>query len=406
MAVGPDIWPEMYPIDGVRLGVAQAGIKKAGRDDVTLFEVCEGACVAGVFTQNAFCAEPVKIAKQHLAKESVRYFLINSGNANACTGKLGYDAAMKTCDALAGLTGVDASSVIPFSTGVIGELLPADKIVNALPAAIESLSSDNWTKAGRAIMTTDTRPKGASREIIVGGVSVKITGISKGAGMINPNMATMLGYIATDASVDQSLLSVLSKRAANLSFNRITIDGDTSTNDACMIIATGKAGNATLVDEHSEESKVFADALIDVYQELAQQIVRDGEGATKFISVSVKGGRTHQECVDVAYAIAHSPLIKTAMFASDPNWGRIICAIGYAGVPELDVDQVKVWLDGTLIVEGGGRAGSYTEEQGQAVVSLPEFTISVDLGRGDFEDVIWTSDLSHEYIRINAEYRS
>ncbi|MDO6423214.1 bifunctional glutamate N-acetyltransferase/amino-acid acetyltransferase ArgJ [Saccharophagus degradans] len=406
MAVGPDIWPEMHIIDGVRIGVAQGGIKRAGRDDVTLFEICEGARVAGVFTQNAFCAEPVKIAKQHLAKQNVRYFLINSGNANACTGKLGNAAAMKTCNALAGLTQVDASSVIPFSTGVIGELLPADKIINVLPQAIESLDADNWTRAGRSIMTTDTRPKGASCEVNLGDKVVKITGISKGAGMINPNMATMLAYIATDADVDQALLNKLAKRAANLSFNRITIDGDTSTNDACMVIATGKAGNATLVDEASPEAETFAFALIDVYQQLAQQIVRDGEGATKFISVHVRGGATHQECVDVAYAIAHSPLIKTAMFASDPNWGRIICAIGYAGVPNLDVDGVKVWLDETLIVEDGGRAASYTEEQGQAVVSKAEFAINVDLGRGDFEDVIWTSDLSHEYIRINAEYRS
>lgn len=275
-----------------------------------------------------------------------------------------------------------------------------------LPQAIESLDADNWTRAGRSIMTTDTRPKGASCEVNLGDKVVKITGISKGAGMINPNMATMLAYIATDADVDQALLNKLAKRAANLSFNRITIDGDTSTNDACMVIATGKAGNATLVDEASPEAETFAFALIDVYQQLAQQIVRDGEGATKFISVHVRGGATHQECVDVAYAIAHSPLIKTAMFASDPNWGRIICAIGYAGVPNLDVDGVKVWLDETLIVEDGGRAASYTEEQGQAVVSKAEFAINVDLGRGDFEDVIWTSDLSHEYIRINAEYRS
>lgn len=406
MAVGPDLWPVMHPIEGVRIGVAQAGIKRAGRDDVTVFEICEGASVAGVFTQNAFCAEPVKIAKQHLQKEAVRYFLINSGNANACTGKLGHAAAMKTCDALASLTGVASSSVIPFSTGVIGELLPAQKIVDALPAAVESLNADNWTRAGRSIMTTDTRPKGASCEVMLNGISVKITGISKGAGMINPNMATMLGYVATDANVDQALLNKLSKRAANLSFNRITIDGDTSTNDACMIVATGKAQNAKLVDEGAEDTEAFAQALVDVYQQLAQQIVRDGEGATKFISVNVKGGATHQECVDVAYAIAHSPLIKTAMFASDPNWGRIICAIGYAGVPALDVERVKVWLDDALIVEDGGRAGAYTEEQGQAVVSKAEFAINVDLGRGEFEDVIWTSDLSHEYIRINAEYRS
>jgi len=397
-------WPFMHPVKGVALGTANARIKDNDKDDVLIFALSEGAHVSGVFTQNVFCAEPVKIAKQHMSQVSARYLLINSGNANACTGELGFHAAMQTCDAVARYAKTTPQHILPFSTGVIGETLPADKIVSAVPAAFSNLDEQHWLEAGQAIMTTDTCPKGASEQIIIGGATVTITGIAKGAGMINPNMATMLGFIATDIAIAPALLDRISRQAANDSFNRITIDGDTSTNDACMLMATGQAGNRLIQDENSDYT-AFLDAVIRVHQKLAKAIVKDGEGATKFITVDVQGGQTKQECDDIAYAIAHSPLVKTAMFASDPNWGRIICAIGYAGVP-LDPTLVTVHLDDVLIVEKGGRAISYTEEQGQAIVDKGAFTIRVNLHRGTEQGVLWTSDLSHEYVRINAEYRT
>lgn len=406
MAVGKESWPEIFPVAGVSLGVAAAGIKYPNRHDIVVIDICDGATVAGVFTQNAFCAEPVKVARAHLKQSGTRLLVINSGNANACTGAAGYEAAIKTCQAAADLKQVAPESVLPFSTGVIGELLPADKLINALPAALGACREENWLTAAKAIMTTDTRPKGASKQVEVGGDIISITGIAKGAGMINPNMGTMLGYVATDAAIAQNILEKISLECAQKSFNRITIDGDTSTNDSCILIATGAKASNQITDSHSEEYLTIKEAILEVYQSLALQIVEDGEGATKCVEVYVRGGASAQESLDVAYAIAHSPLVKTAMFASDPNWGRIVAAIGYAGIQDLNVESVRVWLDDVLLVEKGGRASSYTEEAGQTVVSKERYQIQVDLARGDFDEVIWTTDLSHEYIRINAEYRS
>lgn len=406
MAVGEILWPDMHPVDGVRMATANARIKDNDRDDTLVFEIAQGACVSAVFTQNAFCAAPVIVAKKHLALGNTRYLVINSGNANACTGEAGIEAAERTCQAIAELGEVHPSQVLPFSTGVIGEPLAYKKITAVVPDAIAELSGDAWGKAATAIMTTDTCRKGASEIIDVEGQRVTISGIAKGAGMINPNMATMLAFVATDANVAPSVADTLSRLCAVDSFNRITIDGDTSTNDACVLIATNKAGNPIISDESSQAFANLYSAVKRVYQRLAQAIVRDGEGATKFITIKVQGGATPKECDDVAYAIAHSPLVKTAMFASDPNWGRIICAIGYAGVPHLDVRKVTVKLDDVLIVSGGERAASYSEKLGQEIVEKEAFTIFVDLARGSYEGVIWTSDLSHEYVRINAEYRT
>lgn len=411
MAVGEPVWPEMYTVKGVSLGTTYAGIKKKVSDDLLVVKICSDAKVSGVFTQNAFCAAPIHLCRRHLAEESSRVFVINSGNANACTGEVGMQAALRTCEIAAELASTDGevitpSQVLPFSTGVIGEPLPIDKIVAALPNALANSGENNWLSASRAIMTTDTRPKGASSRIEYQGDSICVSGISKGAGMIKPNMATMLGFIATDANVSREVLDGISKYCANKSFNRITIDGDTSTNDSCMLIATGKSA-APLIDRASGELyELLLDAICSVYQSLALQIVQDGEGATKCVEVNVSGGMTQQESLDVAYAIAHSPLVKTAMFASDPNWGRIIAAIGYAGVDGLDSRKVSVYLDDVSIVESGGRAPSYDEELGQAVVSKESYSIRVQLGRGECQESIWTSDLSHEYVRINAEYRS
>ncbi len=406
MAVGRFEWPAMHSIAGVKLGVAAAGIKTPDRKDLLLIAIEENSTVAGVFTQNAFCAEPVKIAKKHLKTSDIRYFIINSGNANACTGSRGYEAAMATCNAVSERANVKAESVLPFSTGVIGQLLPAEKIVAAVPAALAGLTEEGWSDAARAIMTTDTQPKGASVEVVVGGRKIKITGIAKGSGMIKPNMATMLAFVSTDAAIEQSVLEEICRIAANKSFNRITVDGDTSTNDACMLIATGKSGAPVLTEKSSEAFETVLNGVTEVFKQLAQLIVRDGEGATKYIEVDVKSGQHPQECLDVAYAIAHSPLIKTAFFASDPNWGRIVAAIGNAGIDSLDVDKVKVWLGDVLIVENGGVADSYTEESGQAEMNREEIKIVIDLGRGTQREVLWTTDLSHDYIKINAEYRS
>lgn len=406
MSVCSSEWQDLPAIKGLSLGVSAAGIKYPDRNDLGVMCFAEGSTVAGVFTQNTFAAAPIAICKKHLQESAIRGLVVNSGNANACTGDAGAVAALRSCQAFAQIANIEASQVLPFSTGVIGEPLPIDKIESALPAAIESSKEDGWRLFAEAIMTTDTRPKGASATIKHQGKTVSISGVAKGSGMINPKMATMLAYIATDAAVDQSVLETLSKRAANKSFNRITIDGDTSTNDSCILIATGKANTPTITDETDPLLKLLSDAIVEVYQSLAKQIVEDGEGATKFVEVDVKGGKTQQECLNVAYAIAHSPLIKTALFASDPNWGRIVCAIGYADVEDLTTDAIRVWLDDVLIVENGGKADSYREEDGQKVFDKKRFSINVDLGRGSAQELLWTTDLSHEYIRINAEYRS
>jgi len=405
MAVGLGPLSTLHPVPGFELGIASAGIKRPGRKDVVVMRCAEGSSIAGVFTLNAFCAAPVILAKKRV-QGRVRYLLTNTGNANAGTGEPGLQNAQRTCAALAQLTGVDESAVLPFSTGVIGEPLPVEKIEGALQAALDDLSEDHWAEAATGIMTTDTLPKGASRQFQHDGVTVTVTGISKGAGMIRPNMATMLGYVATDAKVTRSVLQDLVRDAANKSFNRITIDGDTSTNDCCMLIATGQAALPEISEASGELFAKLKQAVFDVFMEVAQAIVRDGEGATKFVTVQVNGGGTHQECLDVAYAVAHSPLIKTALFASDPNWGRILAAVGYAGVAQLDVSKIDVFLGDVCIASRGCRAASYTEEQGAAVMAKEEIGIRIELGRGSCSETIWTTDLSHEYVRINAEYRS
>ena len=405
MAVGLGPLPTLHPVPGFELGIASAGIKRPGRKDVVVMRCAEGSSVAGVFTLNAFCAAPVILAKQRV-QGSVRYLLTNTGNANAGTGAPGLAAAERTCARLAELVGVDADAVLPFSTGVIGEPLPVEKIEGALQAALDDLSENNWAEAATGIMTTDTLPKGASRQFQHDGVTITVTGISKGAGMIRPNMATMLGYIATDAKVAPAVLKDLLLDGANKSFNRITIDGDTSTNDCCMLIATGKADVAEVTEARGPLFDALKKAVFEVCMEVAQAIVRDGEGATKFVTVQVNGGGNHQECLDVGYAVAHSPLIKTALFASDPNWGRILAAVGRAGVPNLDVSLIDVYLDDVCIASKGGRNATYTEAQGSAVMAQEEITIRIDLGRGDCSETIWTTDLSHEYVKINAEYRT
>lgn len=405
MAVGLGPLSTLHPVPGFELGIASAGIKRPGRKDVVVMRCAEGSSVAGVFTLNAFCAAPVILAKKRV-QGSVRYLLTNTGNANAGTGEPGLANAMRTCAALAQLTGVDEGAVLPFSTGVIGEPLPVEKIEGALQAALDDLSENHWAEAATGIMTTDTLPKGASRQFVHDGVTVTVTGISKGAGMIRPNMATMLGYIATDAKVARSVLQDLVRDAANKSFNRITIDGDTSTNDCCMLIATGQAALPEITQASGDLFAKLKEAVFSVFMEVAQAIVRDGEGATKFVTVQVNGGATHQECLDVGYAVAHSPLIKTALFASDPNWGRILAAVGYAGVAQLDVSLIDVFLGDVCIASRGCRAASYTEEQGAAVMAKEEISIRIELGRGGCSETIWTTDLSHEYVKINAEYRT
>ncbi|MBD8491833.1 bifunctional glutamate N-acetyltransferase/amino-acid acetyltransferase ArgJ [Pseudomonas syringae] len=405
MAVGLGPLPTLHPVAGFELGIASAGIKRPGRKDVVVMRCAEGSSVAGVFTLNAFCAAPVILARQRV-QGTVRYLLTNTGNANAGTGEPGLAAARRTCEKLAELTGVPADAVLPFSTGVIGEPLPVEKIEGALQAALDDLSENNWAAAATGIMTTDTLPKGASRQFQHDGVTVTVTGISKGAGMIRPNMATMLGYIATDAKVAPQVLKDLMLDGANKSFNRITIDGDTSTNDCCMLIATGQADLPEVTQASGALFEALKKAVFEVCMEVAQAIVRDGEGATKFVTVQVNGGGNHQECLDVGYAVAHSPLIKTALFASDPNWGRILAAVGRAGVPELDVSLIDVFLGEVCIASQGCRSASYTEAQGAEVMAREEITIRIELGRGDCSETIWTTDLSHEYVKINAEYRT
>ncbi|TWH77255.1 glutamate N-acetyltransferase [Azomonas agilis] len=405
MAVGLGPLPELHPVPGFELGIASAGIKRPGRKDVVVMRCAEGSTVAGVFTLNAFCAAPVILSRQRF-EGPVRYLLTNTGNANAGTGEPGLLAAQRTCASLAQLTGVAETAILPFSTGVIGEPLPVEKIEAALPAALADLKPDNWAAAASGIMTTDTLPKGASRQFQHDGVTVTVTGISKGAGMIKPNMATMLGYIVTDAKVSRSVLQALLSDSANKSFNRITIDGDTSTNDCCMLVATGQAALPEITEAQGPLFEALKAAVISVSMELAQAIVRDGEGATKFVTVQVNGGATHQECLDVGYAVAHSPLIKTALFASDPNWGRILAAVGRAGVPQLNVGLIDVFLGDVCITSKGGRAATYTEEQGAAVMAQAEISIRIELDRGNCSETIWTTDLSHEYVKINAEYRT
>lgn len=406
MAVGPDLFPTMHPINGVSLGTTRAGIKKPGRKDLVVIEIARGSSVAGVFTRNAFCAAPVLIAKQHLQQQTPAYLLINTGNANAGTGDQGISDARYCCEELAREAGVEPESILPFSTGVIGEPLPVDIISTALPAACRQLNPDGWADAAQGILTTDTRPKGASRSFEYQGQTISVTGISKGSGMIRPDMATMLAFVATDVAVSQPVLQEILNAATEKSFNRITVDGDTSTNDACMLIATGQAGVEPITDTESELYRQFSETVTAVCIELAQAIIRDGEGATKFVTVQVNGGKNEEECLQVAYTIAHSPLVKTALFASDPNWGRILAAVGRAGVENLDVTRISIFLDQVCIVDKGGLAANYTEEQGQSVMDLEEITIRVELDRGAASDAVWTSDLSHGYVSINADYRS
>jgi len=405
MAVGKDHFPEMYPVAGFKLGTTSAGIKTPGRKDLVIMSMAEGSTVAGVFTKNAFCAAPVQLSKAHMALAESLYFVTNTGNANAGTGEQGKQDAKIICASLAEIAQVATETVLPFSTGVIGEALPVNKIVVALPEAYSDLSESGWLDAAQGILTTDTRPKGESVQLQLKNNSVAITGIAKGSGMIKPNMATMLSYVATDLAINSALLQQLVSGAVEASFNRITVDGDTSTNDCAMLVATGSSGV-----EYSELSEVeqllFNTQLNQVFISLAQQIVQDGEGATKFVSVEVSGGKDSPESLAVAYTVAESPLVKTALFASDPNWGRILAAIGRAGISDLDVDAIQVYLDDVLIAEKGGRAESYRESDGQTVMDQEEISIRIMLNRGSAEETVWTTDLSHDYVKINAEYRT
>lgn len=397
----------LLPVKGVLLGTAEASIKKPGRKDLLLMHLTAQATVAGVFTQNRFCAAPVIVAREHLvANKSVRALVVNTGNANAGTGEQGLAAARATCAEVANLLDCEAEQVLPFSTGVIMEALPLSRLVSGLPTCVADLHEDNWLNAAQAIMTTDIVAKAASKQITLDGVTVTITGIAKGSGMIHPNMATMLGYIATDAAVAQPLLQQLASHASDASFNCITVDGDTSTNDALMVIATGMSGAEAIIDEKSSAFAQLQAAITDVAILLAQAIVRDGEGATKFITVQIEGGKSVAECKKIAYAVARSPLVKTAFFASDPNLGRILAAIGYADVQDLDVHRLKLYLDDVLVAEHGGRAASYIEEDGQRIMQQSDITIRVMLDRGTAVTTVWTCDFSYDYVKINASYRS
>jgi glutamate N-acetyltransferase/amino-acid N-acetyltransferase len=397
---------DLRPVPGLRIGVAEAGIRKANRKDLTVFVLDPGSSVGGVFTANRFCAAPVQVCREHLAQPDVRALVINTGCANAGTGEEGLVRARATCIALARKLEVAPEQVLPFSTGVIMEPLPLERIEAGLPAALADLKPDNWLRAAEGIMTTDTIAKAFSAMATVDGAQVTITGISKGAGMIRPNMATMLGFLATNANVAQFLLPQLARELADASFNRVTVDGDTSTNDSFIVIATNKASHAQITSLDSPAGRALKEAMLGVARQLAQAIVRDGEGATKFISVRVDGGRDGAECLKVAYAIAHSPLVKTAFFASDPNLGRILAAVGYAGIDDLDQTRIGLWLDDVHVATGGGRHPAYREEDGQRVMKQSEITVRVDLGRGAASETVWTCDFSHEYVSINADYRS
>jgi len=397
----------LHLVAGLQIGTAMAGIRKANRRDLVVFTLDEGSAVAGVFTTNRFCAAPVQLCRTHLASgRNIRALVINTGNANAGTGEDGLARARRTCEALSQPLGVAPEQVLPFSTGVIMETLPVDRVIAGLPAALADRAPDHWLEAAQGIMTTDTLPKAASRQVTIGGKTVTVTGIAKGAGMIRPNMATMLGFVATNAVIDPSLMQALVREAADQSFNRITIDGDTSTNDSFILIATQRAGHAPITQLESPEGALLREAVFDVSRRLAQAIVRDGEGATKFITVRVDGGRTKEECRLAAYAIAHSPLVKTAFFASDPNLGRILAAVGYAGIADLDQELIDLFLDDVHVVVQGGRHPAYQEADGQRVMKQSEITIRVDLHRGPAHATVWTCDLSHDYVSINADYRS
>ena len=397
---------DLLPVEGVTLGFAEASIRKANRKDLLVMQLTQGTHVSGVFTQNRFCAAPVIVCKKHLAGSGdIRALVVNTGNANAGTGEVGMQHTNQTCDAVAKLLNLKSEQVLPFSTGVILEPLPVDKIINHLPAAIENATADNWLNAAESIMTTDIVPKAASRQLMLGGQKVTITGMSKGSGMIHPNMATMLGYLATDAAISQQALDTMIQYAVNKSFNCITVDGDTSTNDSFIMMATNMAGNAEIT-ESSDDFVVMRDALTDIAIELAQAIVRDGEGATKFMTIQVEEGENEDECRKVAYAIAHSPLVKTAFFASDPNLGRILAAIGYAGIDDLDVDKLRLYLGDVLVAENGGIATSFEEAQVTAVMNAAEILVRVVLSRGPAAATVWTCDFSYDYVKINADYRT
>lgn len=405
MAVNLAPLPNFHSIDGIQLGTTSAGIKTPGRKDLVIIEIPPQASVAGVFTRNAFCAAPVEVAKKHLSQAQARYLVINTGNANAGTGAAGLAAAEATCTEVASLTGVAANQVLPFSTGVIGEPLALmDKLLPALPAALAALSPEGWQEAAQGIMTTDTLPKGATASCMIDGQQVKISGITKGSGMIQPNMATMLAYIATDAQVEADLLQELLSELNELTFNRVSVDGDTSTNDSCILIATGTSASIT---KDADSFQTFKDCLYKVLLELAQMLVRDGEGATKFISVQVNQALTEQEAKQAAFTVANSPLVKTAFYASDANWGRLLAALGRTPcLEDLDINQVSVYLEDTLLVEAGGRAASYTEEIGSKIMQQEEIKVTFNLGRGEASAEVWTCDFSHDYVSINADYRS
>jgi glutamate N-acetyltransferase/amino-acid N-acetyltransferase len=404
----PPLPEQLFPIKGLALGIAEAEIRKPGRKDLLVIALNAGAHVVGMFTQNRFCAAPVVIAREHLSTpdSTIRALIVNTGNANAGTGQAGIADARTICAEVARLLGCDSRQVLPFSTGVIMEPLPVEKIITGLPAAVANLKEDNWFAAAEAIMTTDIVPKAVSKQIVFKGTPITITGIAKGSGMIHPDMATMLSYIATDAALTQPMLLEIARHAAENSFNRITVDGDTSTNDAFILMGTGLAGNSPVTDKESAEFAQLRDAITEVAAQLAQAIVRDGEGASKFITIHVEGGGSADECSKAAYAIAHSPLVKTAFFASDPNLGRILAAIGYADIEGLDVNRVQLFLDDVLVAENGGRASAYREEEGQRVMKQSEITVRVVLNRGDATASVWTCDLSYDYIKINASYRS
>lgn len=405
MPVGYHELPELLPVAGVRLASVAAGIRYRGRDDLVVLELAEDSRCAAVFTRNAFCAAPVLVAREHLSRRPPRYLLINSGNANAGTGEAGISTARRSCAALADRAGCDAEQVLPFSTGVIGEPLPVERVEAVLDDAVAALSGDGWKAAANAIMTTDTVAKGVSRRVELAGQTITVTGIAKGAGMIRPDMATMLAYLACDASVEAVALQRCLNRAVARSFNRVTVDGDTSTNDACVLVATGAAG-LPLIDAGHADYRAFCEAVTGVCEQLAQLLVRDAEGATKFVTIRVEEGGDGEECLRLAYTIAHSPLVKTALFASDPNWGRILAAVGRAGIVNLDINRIRIFIDDVCIVRDGGKAQEYREQDGQRIMGQEEILIRIQLGRGNSAEQVWTCDLSDEYVRINAEYRT
>jgi len=397
----------LLPVPGVELGIASAGIKKPGRKDVLVMRLAHDSEVVGVFTQNRFCAAPVTLCKAHLHSDAgIRALVVNTGNANAGTGEDGLRRARETCAALAQQLALKPEQVLPFSTGVILEPLPHDKLIAALPAALADLKPANWANAAEAIMTTDIVPKAASRKVVLDGVEFVVTGIAKGSGMIHPNMATMLSFVATDAPVSCEALEAILRYAVNRSFNCITVDGDTSTNDSCVLIATGVTQAPVLMDDGDPRFVPLRDAVTDLMIELAQAIVRDGEGATKFMTIQVEGGRSEAECKQIAYAVARSPLVKTAFFASDPNLGRILAAIGYAGIDDLDVNRIKLYLGDVVVAENGGRAASYRDEDGRRVMAEPDILVRIELNRGEAAATVWTCDFSYDYVKINAEYRT